>query len=108
MEVLICKTNLVCSDTTFISLPQAASLLSKRKLGKRNSTHPPDVLIPFISTATLQTLTQYKSMLLLCVHRFRKIAQVILDGPPGALRVEGSKEIRTETTPYICFLLCFW
>lgn len=33
--------------------------------------------IPSISTATLQTLTQYKSMILLCAQRLRKIAPVI-------------------------------
>lgn len=44
MEALTYKTNLVCSDTTFISLPQTASLLRKRELWKRNSTHPPAIL----------------------------------------------------------------
>lgn len=55
MEALVCKTNLVCSDTTFISLSKQYLCCEKKTLEEK--FYPPTCYpkIPFISTATLQT-----------------------------------------------------
>lgn len=92
MEALIYKTNLVCSDTC-ISLHRTASLLWKRKPCKKNSTHPPTVL-KFLSSQQLLS-NHYTAQIneqLLCAHKFRKTAPVILGHFPADIQCRAQQK----------------